>query len=96
MKTNKNESPFGGQGGFENGLNVFPTKGKLGFDYGDDCFGPIVENRTLESIRKSLADPICDGPEIVYSHLPAGAGVDLCVWRECCLCANEGCERGFM
>lgn len=52
---------------FENGLNVFPTKGKLGFEYGDDCFGPIVENRTLESIRKSLADPICDGPEIVYS-----------------------------
>ena len=52
---------------FENGLNVFPTKGKLGFEYGDDCFGPIVENRTINSIRRSLLDPECDGPEIVYS-----------------------------
>ncbi len=52
---------------FNNGLNVFPTKGKLGFEYGSDCFGPVVENRTLDSIRKSLANPDSDGPEIVYS-----------------------------
>jgi glucose-6-phosphate isomerase len=67
MKTNQNEPPFGGQGGFYNGMNVFPTKGKLGFEYGADCFGPVVENRTLDSIRKSLADPNSEGPEIVYS-----------------------------
>ena len=52
---------------FDNGMNVFPTTGKLGFEYGADCFGPEVENRTLDAIRKSLADPTCDGPEIVYS-----------------------------
>ena len=52
---------------FDNGMNVFPTEGKLGFEYGADCFGPEVENRTLDAIRKSLADPTCDGPEIVYS-----------------------------
>lgn len=52
---------------FNPGLNVFPTKGELGFEYGDDCFGPLVENRTLDSIRKSLSDPTCEGPEIVYS-----------------------------
>lgn len=65
----KNEviSPFRGQVSFNPGLNVFPTSGKLGFEYGADCFGPEVENRTLDAIRKSLADPTCDGPEIVYS-----------------------------
>lgn len=52
---------------FNNGLNVFPTKGKLGFEYGADCFGPVVENRTLDSIRKSLADPNSEGPKIIYS-----------------------------
>jgi glucose-6-phosphate isomerase len=52
---------------FNSGLEVFPTFPNLGFEYGADCFGPIVENRTLESIRNSLADPTCDGPEIVYS-----------------------------
>ena len=67
MKTYKNEPPFRGQGFFNPGMNVFPTTGKLGFEYGADCFGPEVENRTLDAIRKSLADPTCDGPEIVYS-----------------------------
>lgn len=52
---------------FNNGMNIFPKKGELGFEYGTDCFGPVVENRTLESIRKSLADPNSEGPEIVYS-----------------------------
>jgi len=52
---------------FNNGINVLPTKGKLGFEYGADCFGPVVENRTLDSIRKSLANHDSDGPEIVYS-----------------------------
>ncbi len=52
---------------FNPGINVFPAKGKLGFEYSSDCFGPVVENRTLDSIRKSLADPTSEGPEIVYS-----------------------------
>lgn len=52
---------------FDSGLQVFPLKEKLGFAYGADCFGPEVENRTLDSIRKSLLDPNSLGPEIVYS-----------------------------
>lgn len=52
---------------FDSGLNISPVSGKLDFEYGGGCFGPPVENRTLDSIRKSLADPACDGPEIVYA-----------------------------
>lgn len=39
----------------------------MGFIYGNDVFGPPVENRTLDDIRKSLRDPACGGPEIVYA-----------------------------
>jgi glucose-6-phosphate isomerase len=39
----------------------------MGFSYGTGVFGPEVENRRLDDIRKSLADPACDGPETVYS-----------------------------
>lgn len=52
---------------FISGLDVFPISPNLGFEFGQSCFGPQVENRTLDSIRKSLADPNSDGPEIVYS-----------------------------
>ncbi|MEN8117985.1 MAG: glucose-6-phosphate isomerase family protein [Bacteroidota bacterium] len=52
---------------FNTGLDVQPTTEKLGFTYGQDCFGPEVENRTLDSIRKSLSDPNASGPETVYS-----------------------------
>ncbi len=49
------------------GFNIFPTYNPMGFEYGGDCFGPIVENRRIEDIRKSLADPECLGPDVVYS-----------------------------
>lgn len=52
---------------FNSGLNIIPKTGPLGFQYGEDCFGPKVENRKLDDIRKSLLDYNCDGPEIVYS-----------------------------
>lgn len=52
---------------FNPGFDIKPTYDPLGFVYGKDVFGPEVENRTLDSIRKSLLDPNCDGPEIVYS-----------------------------
>jgi glucose-6-phosphate isomerase, archaeal len=39
----------------------------MGFQYGSNVFGPEVENRTLDSIRKSLRDPNCSGPDPVYS-----------------------------
>ncbi len=52
---------------FNPGFDIKPLTNPLGFEFGQDCFGPKVENRTLDSIRKSLLEPDCDGPEIVYS-----------------------------
>ncbi len=52
---------------FDPGFTIQPVTDPLGFIYGDDCFGPVVENRKLNDIRKSLRNPDCDGPEVVYS-----------------------------
>jgi glucose-6-phosphate isomerase, archaeal len=52
---------------FDPGFAVQPLTNPLGFAYGDGCFGPVVENRKLDDIRKSLRNPHCDGPEIVYA-----------------------------
>ncbi len=52
---------------FNPGFDITPTTNPMGFVYGKDCFGPKVENRTLDSIRKSLLQPDCPGPETVYS-----------------------------
>lgn len=52
---------------FNPGFNIRPTSHPMGFQYGPDVFGPQVENRTLDSIRKSLRNPHCSGPDPVYS-----------------------------
>jgi glucose-6-phosphate isomerase len=52
---------------FHPGFNIKPTIQPMGFEYGPEVFGPEVENRTLDSIRKSLRDPLCEGPDPVYS-----------------------------
>ncbi len=52
---------------FNPGFDIQPTYDPMGFVYGEDCFGPEVENRTLDAIRSSLRDPNCDGPQTVYS-----------------------------
>lgn len=52
---------------FDPGFDIRPTTDPMGFIYGPDVFGPEVENRKLDDIRKSLMDPACDGPEIVYA-----------------------------
>ncbi len=44
-----------------------PALDPMGFEYSEDIFGPEVENRTLDSIWKSLRDPDCTEPETVYS-----------------------------
>ena len=49
------------------GFGIKPKTNPLGFEYSKDCFGPEVENRTLDSIRKSLKNPDCNGPKVVYS-----------------------------
>lgn len=52
---------------FNPGFDIEPTVNPMGFRYGKDVFGPVVENRALDSIRKSLLDPECSGPDPVYS-----------------------------
>jgi glucose-6-phosphate isomerase len=52
---------------FNCGFDIKPEYNPLGFTYGKEVFGPEVENRRLDDIRKSLLDPNCEGPEIVYS-----------------------------
>ena len=52
---------------FNPGFDISPIYQPMGFRFGDDCFGPEVENRYLDDIRGSLRNPECDGPKIVYS-----------------------------
>ncbi len=52
---------------FNPGFDILPTTQPMGFAYGPNVFGPNVENRSLDSIRKSLRDPNCLGPDPVYS-----------------------------
>ncbi len=52
---------------FNPGFDIIPTTHPMGFKYGPNVFGPSVENRTLDSIRKSLLEPSCVGPDPVYS-----------------------------
>lgn len=52
---------------FDPGLDIRPTANPMGFVYGPHVFGPEVENRKLDDIRKSLMEPACEGPEIVYA-----------------------------
>lgn len=52
---------------FNPGFDIQPTTQPMGFKYGTNVFGPEVENRTLDSIRKSLRNPECEGPDPVYS-----------------------------
>jgi len=52
---------------FYPGFDIRPTTSPMGFEYGHGVFGPVVENRTLDSIRKSLRNPDCLGPDPVYA-----------------------------
>lgn len=52
---------------FDNGSGATAVKEPLGFAYAPDSFGPTVERRSLDSIRASLRDPACQGPNTVYA-----------------------------
>ena len=52
---------------FDPGLDIKPTENPMGFIYGPGVFGPQVENRNMKDISRSLMDPNCEGPDIVYS-----------------------------
>src|ERR1051326_156111 len=48
------------------GFEIEATR-PLGFRYGAGVFGPGPEYRSLDSIRKSLMDAGCQGPDPVYA-----------------------------
>lgn len=52
---------------FDPGFGIVPVQSPMGFVYAPGVFGPEVENRRLDDIRKSLRDPSCSGPDVVYS-----------------------------
>ncbi|MBN2814396.1 MAG: glucose-6-phosphate isomerase [Bacteroidales bacterium] len=52
---------------FDPGFKIEPVFNPMGFQYGEGVFGPEVEIRKLNDIRKSLLNPDCNGPEEVYA-----------------------------
>jgi glucose-6-phosphate isomerase, archaeal len=52
---------------YDPGLDVKATHDPLGFQYGPGVTGPEPELRSLDSIRPSLRDPRCAGPDPVYA-----------------------------
>lgn len=52
---------------FDPGFAIEPLSVDEGFRLGPDCFHRGLELRKLDSLRKSLRDPACSGPENVYA-----------------------------
>ena len=52
---------------FDQQIGIDSVHNPLGFHYAEDCFGPQPEIRYLRDVRKSLRDPNCHGPEILYA-----------------------------
>jgi glucose-6-phosphate isomerase, archaeal len=52
---------------FNPGIGIDPVHEPLGFRYQPGVFGPEPESRSLDSIRPSLRDPGCSGPDPVYA-----------------------------
>ena len=52
---------------FDPGIDVQAVHDPLGFAFGPGVYGPEPEYRSLDSIRKSLDDPSCQGPDPVYA-----------------------------
>ena len=52
---------------FNPGFGIHIEKHPMGFSYGACVFGPDVEFRSLDSIRESLSNPRCSGPDPVYA-----------------------------
>lgn len=61
---------------FDSGLDIRLRRDELGFEYGPEVIGPQPEFRSLDSIRPSLKDPDCSGPDPVY-------GIAMDVARAC-------------
>jgi glucose-6-phosphate isomerase len=52
---------------FDPGIAIEPVGEPLGFRYSQGVAGPRPELRGLDSLRRSLRDPNCNGPDPVYA-----------------------------
>lgn len=52
---------------FKSGFEIIAKRKPLGFQYGENVFGPEPEIRKLDDIRESLVNQNCCGPEELYS-----------------------------
>ena len=52
---------------FGPGLEIEFVRDPMSFRYGTNVFGPSPEYRSLDTIRSSLRDPNCSGPDPVYA-----------------------------
>ena len=52
---------------FDPGFDIWPLSVDEGFRLGEGCFDRGVEFRKLDSLRRSLREPNCSGPENVYA-----------------------------
>lgn len=65
LRVRKEESGPGAM--FNPGFDIRWDEKELEFTYGLETFGPPMELRRLEDIRRSLGDPNAEGPAIPYS-----------------------------
>lgn len=52
---------------FDPGLDIRVNEHLLGFNFGPGIFVPVVQYRRLDTVRPSLHDPNCTGPDPVYA-----------------------------
>ena len=75
MSSSESVSP---SGYFNPGLDIEFVNNPMDFRYGPGVFGPRPEYRSLDTIRPSLRDPNCSGPDPVYSiAMDVGRAEDL-------------------
>ena len=68
---------------FDPGFEIAPLPNCAGFRLGENCFDKGTEFRRLDSLRKSLRDPDCQGPDPVYAiMMDVGLKADLPVLEE--------------
>lgn len=68
---------------FYPGFDIQIKKSPLGFQYGQNVFGPEPEARTLDEVRHSLKDKNAKGPDILYCiSMDVGEKKDLALMKE--------------
>jgi glucose-6-phosphate isomerase, archaeal len=67
VKSDSRAASAGCAPSFDPGLDMQFPDNQMDFHYGHGIFGPKPKYRSLDSIRPSLRDPSCTGPDPVYA-----------------------------